>query len=239
MSLQMNEWTRWHPKGYILNNETIELFNTRLKGATIIRYRLPTGIKEGQIILDGPKRNVKIPKVAFECPECEEEFIDKRNLGIHLKSNMHLWAPKRIGKFLAKYQGEEKHETIPWAEVYYEVIVPREILPIPSSIETSLLERPKKGTKAPTPLEREIHAKAITKWRKEMKAKEGKFKEKIPSLLSNGLYEDRGISLNYWFYRPEIWKAGEWMQISSLDLKDWRKSRHRTLKLLMIVRIDR
>jgi len=233
-----------------------EFFKMIAKGVKL--YADPTGHHKGDIILDEGVSNITYEKIVFRCPVCNAEYQSKRGLGIHLKDTVdidHMWIPKRITSFLDRYQGIKKLEQISKADIYYFVVEPREIPELPSSVEVDIRGYPTmvinpytekqekvlkipKGTKPPTPLERERRDREMEKWRKDMKDL-SKRKEVLPQINPRtGTFEETGPSGNYWHWRPEVWKHGQWFGVAPLDLPLWRKKKHRTLQLYVICPIE-
>jgi len=224
----------------MLKDDQIEEF-LRIKSRCGTKdYSDPEGYHKGNIIVDSGVTNIKYLKEYFLCPMCKAEFENKRSLGVHLKDKVdvdHMWTPKMITKFLDRYQGVAREEKISRADIFYFVVEPREIVPVPSNVEVDLTKPMMKNTQPPTPAEREQHDKEMILWRIAMKDL-SKREEIIPSQIHKDGFDNAGASRNYWYWKPEVWRQGQWLGISTRDLKNWRSMKHRTLKLWTISTVE-
>lgn len=142
----------------------------------------------------------------YKCPYCEKRFPTIEAFKEHVKivQEEYLLAdeeakiPEHPFVKQDEYQEVLMEHTFSKALVYYAVVCPREIIPLPSSVEYS-----EEHPKVPTAEERQRHDELMAKWREEMMKTYHTRQPKI-DLLPNGDLHDPGGN-RWWYWTVQVW----------------------------------
>lgn len=201
----------------------------RLYGNEFKQYN-DRDIKVGDVI-ESSTRNLTVQLDVYRCPFCLQRFFDEVSATEHLaleKSRGHqLVTVNSVTSIFDNFYQVNTAYRLKRAKIYYEVIRPEEIIPVPESTEWK-----HEGDKhVPTPQERMKHDEDMAKWRKDMKETRGKRQAIIP-IFSNGDIQLKGGS-NWWYWCPQVWNNNQWVPMS-VEQKD-QGLETRVLTLLAII----
>jgi hypothetical protein len=194
---------------------------------------------------------IKFEEYWYHCSEdgCHFRTQYKGNLQRHYEqSHSPPYSKEEIQELIKKEQPQSKQYSTGPVVIYYEIIDPHEMLPIPGSVEID--ERITTPQKVPTPMDRVAHDEAARIWRGDMgltatsivngkpawqqdphdvgayqadHSKAFSATLKVPiKIPGTNRYDFPGLSGNYWYIKPEIWsnKAG-WVQVRESDIPKW------------------
>lgn len=234
-----NQWTRWSKGAPLFSSDPTEEDEEWLENLEnkCKDFHDPTGFIKRDII-HARVRGAKIPiGLKYHCPECFFEHGMKPTLGTHLIKE-HGYSKEQAKHFIAIMEARQILKSYTGnVDFYYEIIEPREILPLPVSVEIDLKKLIEKGTKPPTPEQREQHDKEMKRWRSQMQNSNQPLAklERNP----NGTFVIPGESPNWWYWVPQIWREEieQWTEATDTECQTWKdiKTAKRILFLIKIV----
>lgn len=245
LSQKVNSWTRWHPWNPIFepeNQEDIDWLIELEQKAKPFVYDPSTVVGD---IVHQRERTVKIEIVKYVCPECASLSSTRKDLRIHI-SKYHLFGRKEAEKLAVEAQEVTVVESLRDVDIFYEVIKPRKILELPAQVEVKIpldINAAFEVQHPPTGRERERHDREMEQWRKDMQTKK---RDDILQRFPNGLFYDPGLSGNWWYFVPHVWRQeadegkGKWLEPTEQECLNWSKLTlpKRVLYLLAIIRND-
>lgn len=239
MSQRVNHWTRWHPGSPIFKTESaedLEWLISLKENSKLFTTDITT--KKGDRVHQRLRR-IRIAITKFICTECNAIETTRGVLAAHIMKEHHFGMKVALKKAMSANETQISR-TLGNVDLYYEVVRPRRALKLPRSVEVDISTFIPKGTKMPTPQERELHDRQMRKWRKDMMTlPRADHLERLP----NGIFSDPGLSGNWWYYVPHVWRQearqgeGAWLEPTDQECVNWStlKLPKRVLFLLCIV----